>query len=73
VLTGQRIITGWIALEAEIGHRILRLLRPGTDLGSTCRPVPSGVVLCRSMTFRREQSVSRDHTLRHEQENHSTG
>jgi hypothetical protein len=40
------------------GHRILRLLRPGTDPGSTCRPVSSGVVLCHPVSFRREQAVS---------------
>ena len=40
------------------GHRILRLVRPGTDLGATCRPVSSGVTLCHPVSFRREQDVS---------------
>jgi hypothetical protein len=34
------------------------LLLPGTDPGSTCRPVSSGVVLCHPVSFRREQAVS---------------
>lgn len=44
----------------HFGHRILRLLPPGTDPGSTCRPVSSGVVLCQPASFRREQGVSRE-------------
>jgi len=41
------------------GHRILRLLRPGTDPAATCRPVSSDVVLCHPVSFRREQTVSK--------------
>jgi hypothetical protein len=40
------------------GHRILRLVRSGTDPASTCRPVSSGVNLCHPMSFRHEQVVS---------------
>ena len=50
---------GRVELPRPFGHRILRLLQPSTDLGSTCRPVPSGVVLCHPVSSRREQSVSR--------------
>jgi hypothetical protein len=41
------------------GHRILRLLQPGTDSGPTSHAVSSGVVLCHSVSFRREQGVSK--------------
>ena len=50
---------GRVELPRPFGHRILRLLRPGTDPGSTCRPVSSGVVLCHPVSFRREQDVSK--------------
>ena len=49
---------GRVELPRPFGHRILRLLQPGTDPGSTCRPVSSGVVLCHPVPFRREQDVS---------------
>jgi len=47
-----------VELPRPFGHRILRLLQPGTDPGSTCRRVSSGVVLCRPVSFRREQAMS---------------
>ena len=50
---------GRVELPRPFGHRILRLLQPGMDLGSTCRPVSSGVVLCHPVSFRREQDVSK--------------
>jgi hypothetical protein len=50
---------GRVELPRPFGHRILRLLQPGTDPGSTCRLVSSGAVLCHPVSFRREQSVSR--------------
>jgi hypothetical protein len=49
---------GRVELPRPFGHRILRLVRPGTDLGATCRPVSSGVTLCHPVSFRREQDVS---------------
>ena len=49
---------GRVELPRPFGHRILRLLQPGTDPGSTYRPVSSGVVLCHPVPFRREQDVS---------------
>jgi len=49
---------GRVELPRPFGHRILRLLRPGTDPGSACRPVSSGVVLCQPVSSRREQDVS---------------
>jgi hypothetical protein len=55
------------------GHRILRLLQPGTDSGTKVVLCRLGSSCARPVSFRREQSVSRDHTLRHEQENHNTG
>ena len=55
---------GRVELPRPFGHRILRLLRPGTDLGSTCRPVPSGVVLCPSVSARCEQDVGRNYRRR---------
>jgi len=42
---------GRVELPRPFGHRILRLLRPGTDPGSTCRPVSSGVFLCHPVSF----------------------
>jgi hypothetical protein len=49
---------GRVELPRPYGHWILRLLQPYTDPASTCRPVPSGVVLCHPVSFRREQAVS---------------
>ena len=49
---------GRVELPRPFGHRILRLLRPGTDLLPTCRPVSSGVVLCLPVSARCEQTVS---------------
>ena len=49
---------GRVELPRPFGHRILRLVRSGTDPASTCRPVSSGVVLCHPVSFRREQAVS---------------
>src|SRR5439155_25675124 len=42
------------------GHRILRLLAPRTEPASTCRPVSSGVVPCRSVSACREQDVGKE-------------
>jgi hypothetical protein len=50
---------GRLELPRPLGHRILRLLALRTDPGSTCRPVPSGVVLCPSVSSCREQTVSK--------------
>jgi hypothetical protein len=41
------------------GHRILRLLLPGTDSPSTCPLVSSGVVPYHPASLRREQDVSK--------------
>ena len=49
---------GRVELPRPFGHRILRLHQPGTDPGSRCRPVSSGVVRCHPVSFRREQAVS---------------
>jgi hypothetical protein len=49
---------GRVELPRPFGHRILRLLQSGTDPGSTCRPVSSGVVPYHPVSFRREQAVS---------------
>jgi hypothetical protein len=50
---------GRVELPRPFGHRILRLVQPGTDPDSTCRPVSSDVVLCHPVSSRREQAVSR--------------
>jgi hypothetical protein len=47
---------GRVELPRPFGHRILRLVRPGTDLGATCRPVSSGVTLCHPVSFRRSKT-----------------
>jgi len=57
-MPGQKVREGRVELPRPFGHRILRLLRLGTDTGSTCRLVSSGVVLCHPVSFRREQAVS---------------
>jgi hypothetical protein len=49
---------GRVELPRPFGHRILRLLQPGTDPGTTCRPVSSGATQCHPVSFRREQGVS---------------
>jgi hypothetical protein len=51
---------GRVELPRPFGHRILRLLRPGTDPGATCHRVSSGAVLCHPVSFRREQDVSKN-------------
>jgi hypothetical protein len=50
---------GRVELPRPFGHRILRMVRPGTDPGATCRPVSSRAVLCHPVSFRREQAVSK--------------
>jgi len=49
---------GRFELPRPFGHRILRLLQPGTDSASTCRRVSSGVVPFRWVSSCREQAVS---------------
>jgi len=51
---------GRVELPRPFGHRILRLLHPGTDPACSCRPVSSDVVLSHPVSFRREQDVSKN-------------
>ena len=50
---------GRVELPRPFGHRILRLVQLGTDLSPTSRPVSPGVVLCRSVSSRRDHAVSK--------------
>src|SRR5881397_3184883 len=43
---------GRLELPRPLGHRILRLLAPRMDPGSTCRPVSAAVVLYSGERFR---------------------
>ena len=51
---------GGVEPPCPFGHRILRLVRLGTELASASHLVSSGVIPCRSVPFRREQVVSKE-------------